>query len=350
MPEAFTVTIEKVGKTGRRPLEPTPLGPRDVRITTLYSGISAGTEMTAFRGTNPYLTKKWNTDTRLFESGSTTMVYPMAAFSYEEVGRISEVGSEVSKLKQGQIVWGTWGHKSEHVASEDWAVERLLPEGTDPRLGIFSQIGAIALNAVLDAEIRIGEFVAVFGQGVPGLMVTQLVRASGGTVIAVDQHEPRLEEAKASGASFTINSAEEPEVAQRIKQITRNRGADVSIEISGTYSALNEAIRSTAYNSRVVVSGFFQGEGLGLALGEEFHHNRIELVCSQIGGVAPGLDHRWDRLRLDQTLMHLVAEGKVDFGRLISHVIPIERAQDAFDLLNEHPEKALQVVLDFTGE
>jgi 2-desacetyl-2-hydroxyethyl bacteriochlorophyllide A dehydrogenase len=343
---AYHLTVEAPGRIGRDYHEPQPLGPHEVRIATLYSGISAGTEMTAFFGSNPFLNRRWDPQARIFVDDDTSWTYPMPAMGYEEVGRVVELGSAVTKVRLGQVVWGTWRHRSEHVAPEDWAAARLLPEAVDPRLGIFSQIGAIALNAVLDAGIRLGEVVAVFGQGVPGLMVTQLARLNGGTVIAVDRLASRLDHARALGAAHALNAAE-GDVAARIKSLTGGRGADVSIEISGAWPALHEAIRSTAYNSRVVACGFFQGEGQGLRLGEEFHHNRINLVCSQISGVNPGLDHRWDRARLDRTVMDLIAQGRVDFGRLISHTVPASRAQDAFDMLRDRPGDCLQVVLDF---
>jgi 2-desacetyl-2-hydroxyethyl bacteriochlorophyllide A dehydrogenase len=343
---AYHLTVEAPGQIGRDYHEPQPLSPQEVRIATLYSGISAGTEMTAFLGSSPFLDRRWDPERRLFVEGEQSWAFPMPAMGYEEVGRIVEVGRDVSKVRPGQVVWGTWRHRTEHVAHEDWAAVRILAEGVDPKLGIFSQIGAIALNAVVDAGIRLGEYVAVFGQGVPGLMVTQLARLNGATVIAVDRLASRLEHARASGASHVLD-ASEGDVAARIKEITGGRGADVSIEITGAWPALHEAIRSTAYNSRVIACGFFQGEGRGLRLGEEFHHNRINIVCSQISGLNPALDHRWDRARLDRTVMGLIAEGRVDFGRLISHTVPASQAQDAFDMLRDRPGECLQVVLDF---
>jgi threonine dehydrogenase-like Zn-dependent dehydrogenase len=344
----YQLTIEIPGRIGLATHEPQPLGPREVRIATLYSGISAGTEMTAFLGSSPFLNRSWDAKRRLFVEGQQSWTFPMPSMGYEEVGRIVEVGREVTKLQPGQVIWGTWRHRSEHVADEDWAAARVLAEGVDPKLGIFSQIGAIALNAVIDANIHLGEYVAVFGQGVPGLMVTQLARLNGATVIAVDRLAARLEKARELGAAHVIDSSSGDAAAQ-IKEITGGRGADVSIEISGAWPALHEAIRSTAYNSRVIACGFFQGEGQGLRLGEEFHHNRIAIVCSQISGVNPALDHRWDRSRLDRTVMGLVSEGRVDFGRLISHVIPALRAQEAFEMLRDRPGECLQVVLDFGG-
>jgi threonine dehydrogenase-like Zn-dependent dehydrogenase len=344
---AFTLTVEEPMRIGMAALPDQALKPSEVRIKTLYSGISAGTEMTAFMGSNPYLEKRWNPDKKLFENGTSSWSYPMPAIGYEEVGEIVELGKSVTGIKEGQLIWGFWGHKSHHVAEASWVMERFMPKGLDAINGIYSQIGGIALNAVLDSNVHLGERVAVFGQGVPGLMVTQLLKASGAEVIAVDRLAKRLDAAKLSGADHVVDGTK-GDVAEAIKKLTGGRGADVCIEITGSYHALHDAIRSVAYNSRVVVSGFFQGDGKGLRLGEEFHHNRIDLVCSQIGGVNPSIDHRWNRLRLDQTVMNLLAQGKIDFKKLISHTFKAKDAQAAFDILRHTPNDALQIVLDFT--
>jgi threonine dehydrogenase-like Zn-dependent dehydrogenase len=221
-----------------------------------------------------------------------------------------------------------------------------LPKGAHPEIGIFSQIGGIALNAVVDANIHLGETVAIFGQGALGLMVAQMAKANGATVIAVDRLNQRLNEAKKNGADHVVNGGE-TDAATAIKGLTGGRGADVTIEISGSSRALHDAIRATAYNSRVIACGFYQGEGKGLFLGEEFHHNRIQVICSQIGGLNPSLDHRWDRMRLDRTAIALNADGRVNFRKLISHRFNAADAQKAFDLLRDAPQDALQIVLDF---
>jgi threonine dehydrogenase-like Zn-dependent dehydrogenase len=342
----YQLTIEAPFKVGLTEYQEAVLAPGDVRIKTLHSGISAGTELTLFRGSNPYLTKSWDSTARLFRGDNGSWSLPQPAIGYEEVGRVVELGGEVVGINVGDLVWGAWGHKSSHVAKAAWVRDRLLPDGLEPIAGIFAQIGAIALNAVIDAQLRLTEVVAVFGQGVPGLMVTQLAKASGATVIAVDRHSARLDRAKASGADYVLQAGA-GDVAGAIKDLTGQRGADVSIEISGAYEALHEAIRATAYNSRVVVSGFFQGGAAGLALGEEFHHNRIALVCSQIGGVARDLDHRWDRLRLDRAIMALQLKQQVDFRSLISHRFPAKDLQAAYDLIHGDPGVPAQVVLDF---
>jgi threonine dehydrogenase-like Zn-dependent dehydrogenase len=85
-----------------------------------------------------------------------------------------------------------------------------------------------------------------------------------------------------------------------------------------------------------------------LSLGEEFHHNRISLVCSQISNVDPSLSYRWDRIRLIHTIMDLQARGSLNLRPVITHVIPFQQAAQAFRLLDETPDEALQIVLDFS--
>jgi threonine dehydrogenase-like Zn-dependent dehydrogenase len=97
----------------------------------------------------------------------------------------------------------------------------------------------------------------------------------------------------------------------------------------------------------VVASGFYQGEGNGLRLGEEFHHNRVELISSQIGGVPPELANRWSVDRLQRGFLELVGRGAVDPEPLITHRVPVEEAADAYVLLDTRPGDALQVVLEF---
>jgi threonine dehydrogenase-like Zn-dependent dehydrogenase len=263
---------------------------------------------------------------------------------YEEVGEIVEIGSAVEDLRPGQRLYGTWGHRTHHVAAADYVRDRLLPVGADPRIGIFSHIGAVALNGVHDAGIRIGDTVAVFGLGVPGQIVVQAARRSGARVIAVDPDPVRREIALRHGASEAIP----PEgAAEAIKAATDGRGADSCIEVSGAPPALSEAIRAVAYSARVVAMGFFQGEVAGLRLGEEFHHNRVQLICSQISGVAAEASYRWSKPRLWRTAVELQHEGALELIPLISHVARFAEAPDLFARLDRGEPGLLQAMLDF---
>jgi 2-desacetyl-2-hydroxyethyl bacteriochlorophyllide A dehydrogenase len=331
--------------------EDPPLGPHELRVRTLYSGISAGTEMTAYRGSNPYISKQWDAKNRLFlTSEAPSQPYPLSGWGYEEVGEVIEVSPNVTSLKIGDIVYGTWGHRTHHILQEEYANQRIKPHSLDSILAIYSHLGPIALNGILDANIHVGETVAVFGLGVLGQIIAQLAKLSGARVIGVDLIQKRLELAKQLGSTDLGLNPRETSAAEKIKELTEGRGADVSIEVSGSARALHEAVRATAYSAKVVALGFFQGEAQGLFLGEEFHHNRINIVCSQISNVDPALSYRWDRLRLIHTIMDLQARGLLNLRPVITHVIPFKKAAQGFQILDETPEQVLQVILDFSQQ
>ena len=323
------------------------LAAHEVRLETRFSGISAGTELTAYRGSNPYLHKRWDPARRLFvPDEQTSLAYPVRGWGYEEVGEVVETGAEAADVPLGARVYGAWGHRSTHIVTAEYARARLLRDGLDTIVGIFSQIGAIALNGLHDGRIRLGETVAVFGMGVLGQILAQGAQASGARVIAVDLHDFRLDLAHRLGVPVTINPSL-ISAAEAIKDLTGGRGADVCIEASGASQALNEAVRAAAYSARVVAMGFFQGEAQGLFLGEEFHHNRVNLVGSQIFGTDPELQYRWNELRLAQTAMRLQAEGVLNLRPLITHVEPLERAGGLFEALDTTPGEVMQAVIEF---
>ena len=137
------------------------------------------------------------------------------------------------------------------------------------------------------------------------------------------------------------------DAAETIKAMTGGRGADICIEVSGAPPALADAIRAVAYSSRVVAMGFFQGAVPGLRLGEEFHHNRVELVCSQISGTAPEAMHRWNKPRLWRTAIELQHHGILDLLPLITHAAPFADAPGLFDRLDHGEPGLLQAMLTF---
>jgi 2-desacetyl-2-hydroxyethyl bacteriochlorophyllide A dehydrogenase len=344
-----TLTLSAPHTLAYQETEDAPLKPDELRLKTLYSGISAGTELTFYRGTNPYLSKQWDATNRLFRSGgeaTATFPYPVTNLGYEEVGEVIEVGDAITDIPVGTHVFGTWGHRTHFVANEEYVRPRLMPQGAEPIFGIFSHLGAIALNGVHDAEIMLGDTVAIFGLGALGQIVAMMARRSGARVIAVDLHESRLQMAKELGADVTLNAAE-GSAAEAIKEMTKGLGADVCIEVSGSTHALNEAIRAVAYSARVVAMGFFQGEAKGLYLGNEFHHNRVNIVCSQISGVAPGISNRWTKLRLWQTAVRLQAEGWLDLRPIITHSAPFSDADSLYRILDERPNEVVHAVLEF---
>ena len=172
---------------------------------------------------------------------------------------VDRLGAPVPGLAEGDVVWGIWGHRSYAVVPADRLLGHVLPDGLDPVVGTFDRVGAVALNAVLAAESCIGEIVAVFGQGVIGLLATQLLVGQGIEVLAIDTQPARLELAERFGARPI--SALDGDVALAIRKLTDDRCADRVIELTGSYSALHEAIRCAGVDGTVVAGRVLSGTG-----------------------------------------------------------------------------------------
>jgi len=327
-------------------------GPGKVLLRTLYSGISHGTEMAWYRGTAPQAARAGVRD-GLFVDGPSAASYPCVQ-GYEEVGEVVAVGEGVRDVRPGERYATAHGHRQYAVVDPTGAYFQRLPDGFDPRHGIFLALGGVALDALLTSRIRLGESAAIFGQGVIGLLLVRLCRLAGvSPIIAIDPIASRREAAFRAGAHYAF-SPDAPNLGQTIRSYARGRGVDVAFEIAGSYRALHEGFRITANPYGLVVAGgFYQGEARGLYLGEEFHHSshgiggatRMVALSERIESHAAP----WGLRRVLDTVWRLITEGALPVGDLITHVFPASRADEAFRLVDEHPDQCLKVVLDMQG-
>ena len=330
--------------------EDAPLQPHQVRARAVLSGISHGTELNLFRGTSPFEEKEFDPELRLFRSRAGAP--PPLRLGYEWVGRVTEAGSQVEHLQPGDLVHMLLPHAETqtfdpHDVPYRQRVEP-LPAGLSPDQAVLLALGGVALAAVHDAHIKVGDRVAVFGLGVIGLLVVQLARLNGAAWIdAVDLYASRRALATDYGADCVLDPAA-CDVGLEIKSASSHRGADVAIEVSGHYAALQEAIRSVRKGGVVVAAGFYQGGGAALRLGEEWHHNRVTMVSSMAVWGNPHRDYPlWDRERVNATVTGLLVSGRLRSDGLITHRIPFDRAEEAYRLIDMHPERVLKVVLTY---
>ena len=217
-----------------------------------------------------------------------------------------------------------------------------LPETIVPEQAIFLGTTSIALQAIHDARIKVGDHVIVFGLGVLGLLTVQLARLNGAAWIdAVDPLTSRRQLARSFGANRTFDPME-TDIGMAIK--TSGTGADVTIEFSGNYAALHQAIRSVRMIGLVVAAGFYQGGGTSLRLGEEWLHNRVTMIASSRGWGNPHRDYpMWDRSRLRTAVYLLDSRRQTTGERLHIAQINFERAQEAYELINSGSPDVLKV-------
>jgi 2-desacetyl-2-hydroxyethyl bacteriochlorophyllide A dehydrogenase len=318
----------------REPLP--PLGPTDVRVRALVSGLSHGTEMLVYRGQVP-------TDLELdLPTLRGSFSFPIK-YGYASVGRVVEVGQGVAELTEGDLAFCLHPHQSEYVVPASLATR--LPPDAEPERGVFMANLETAVNISLDAAPRLGERVLVLGQGVVGLLVARLLRQTGaGLLMTVDAFERRRELSRSFAAADAVFSADE-DVVSRVRELTDGVGADVAVEVSGSPSALATAIDSVCFGGTVVVCSWYGTKPVAVPLGGAFHRRRLRLVSSQVGSIDAALQPRWNHRRR----LELAASfaGRLDLPKLITQRVPFERAAEAYRLVDEQPEQTVQVVLTY---
>ncbi len=317
-----------------RPEDVPPPRPGEVRVRALASAVSAGTEMLVYRGEVP---EDLPLDLPTFAGG---YGFPIK-YGYALVGRILDTGSGVENLSTGDPVFVHHPHQDVFVVPAETPVR--LPADLDPLLGVFAANLETALNVVHDAPLRLGETALVFGQGVIGQLVARLLALSGIRVLAVDPLEKRRELALAGGAHRAFESGED--LGTRVHEATDGRGADVTVEASGSGVALQAAIECVADEGTVVVASWYGTKPVSLALGGHFHRGRVRLRSSQVGRLSPELSARWDRARRMEMVVGLLRRLRLE--ELVSHRIPFERAPEAYRLLDERPGETVQVILAY---
>jgi 2-desacetyl-2-hydroxyethyl bacteriochlorophyllide A dehydrogenase len=307
----------------------------EVLVKALYSGISAGTELLVYKGEVP----EGFYPTLPTVSGSFS--YPIK-YGYALVGEVLEVGPGVKRLEPGMRVFAHHPHQGAFLVEEAQAYP--LPEGLEPRLGVFAANAETALNGLWDASLLLGETLVVLGLGVVGLLVVGLAKLAGTEkVFGLDPIEARREAASLLGADAAFGPDEAGLAA--LGQALGEEGADLVIEASGKPNTLNTALSLAGLDGRVVVLSWYGTRAASLRLGGNFHKNRLSLKGSQVSFLPPFLSRRWDKARRIQLALTLVE--RLALGSLITHTFPLGRAQEAFSLLEKRPYEALQVVFDY---
>ena len=357
--------VEGPGRVTVRQEPRAPVPPGAFRVTTLFSGVSAGTELSYVKGTNVLLSERWDADLGLFVPDAPDAGYPVTRLGYMEVATVTE--SRTPAVPAGSTVAMAYGHRTGYTGNPMADRFITLPPDLDPLLGIYvAHMGPICANGLLHAAADLsgpgvrslgdgvrGRQVAVVGAGVVGLLTALLARRHGAaSVVIVDPTAERRAVADALGFESLSPEGQEDAAAilkTRWRHTPGDRGADVVFQCRGQAKALHLALRLARPQATVIDLAFYQGGAAELRLGAEFHHNGLGVRCAQIGRVPRGLSHTWDRERLSaETIDLLRADGQAIRQHLVTAVIPFEDAPALFADLAARRRHELQVVLAFT--
>jgi threonine dehydrogenase-like Zn-dependent dehydrogenase len=299
--------------------------PGEVRVQAMRSAISAGTEMLLYRGEAP---AELAADPTLPALGG-KLAYPLK-YGYCMVG----------KTEQGQRRFAFNPHETAFNARSEDLLR--LPEGVGDEDAAFLPQVETAVNLMLDGKPRLGEKVAVLGQGVVGLLATAaLAKHPLSELLTMDNYPLRRQRSLNFGANHSL----EPANVKQALSLLGPRGADLVYELSGHPESLDLALQLVGEHGRVVVGSWYGQRRASVDLGGHFHRGRIKLISSQVSQIEPALRGRWDRARRFEVAWRLLAEIRP--SRLITHRFPFAKAVDAYKLLEQSPQDALGVVLEY---
>jgi 2-desacetyl-2-hydroxyethyl bacteriochlorophyllide A dehydrogenase len=330
---ASAVILPEPGRVEIRTVELPDPGPEDVEIRTVYSGISPGTERWVLTGRYNHM------------ADDVAGFYPCSP-GYQAAGVVERVGLAVTTIVPGDAVLtdGTrfvdpdikqrgptkGPHVSRHIERASQVTK--LPAGTDLAAASLFRLASVARHGIRLTNVANGETVVVLGQGMIGQMSAQAARRRGARVIASDLVPARVELSARFSADRAVDASKDDLAA--IVQSEYPGGADVVIDTTGSsqiFPLCRELMRD---EGRIALQGYYP-EPISI----DFHpthlkHTTVTFPCG------------WDTAD-DEAIAADLGSGQVTIAPLITHRFAWRNAGDAYQLILEHPEESLGVVLSW---
>lgn len=281
-----------LAEPGRAELRDEPLpppAPGEVRVRTLHSGVSRGTEGLVFRGEVP--ASEHQRMRAPFQMGD----FPAPVkYGYVSVGVVEQGPPELL----GRTVFCLYPHQTHYNVPAE-AVHP-LPPGVPAERAVLTANLETAVNALWDAAPRLGDRITVVGAGTLGLLVAWLAaRLPGCQVEVVDVRPSRADIVTQLGARFVLPENATPD-------------SDLVIHTSGQPAGLATALRLAGFEATVLELSWYGDRAVNVPLGEAFHSRRLTLKSSQVGQVATAQRARWDYKRRLALALSLLSEPVLD--------------------------------------
>ena len=325
-PQTVEVQQEEVGSGD--------LGADELLVESLYSVVSAGTELACLAGL-----EEW---------------FPFPGVpGYATVGRIVALGSSVTGLREGEVVLHYGGHQSYNRRTlGDFLLP--VPAGVDGKVAAMTRLATVAFTSIRVSNIEAGDFVAVAGLGAVGNLAAQLAQIQGGRVIGVEMSAGRIDLARQCGLEQTIDAARE-DAAERIRELTGGEGVATVIDTTGDARAIVAEMDWVAPRGELILLGTPRGEVQG---------DLTELLrgvhlwprgCVTLKGAHewrypamhdPNTKHSLERN--SRIAWWLQQTGRLQMHKLITHVVRPEDAPAVYESLATRKDEYVGVVFDWS--
>ncbi|GAB4335158.1 MAG: bi-domain-containing oxidoreductase [Calditrichia bacterium] len=364
-------------KTGKMELADVPipyLGSKNILVKVQASLISAGTEgMKVNTARKGYIGKakekpeqvKQVLETLQKEGIANTyrkVMNKLDAWSplgYSCAGEVVKVGADVTKFRIGDLVACAGQDIANHAeyVSVPLSLAAKIPVGVSPEEAAYTTLGAIALQGVRQADLKLGESCVVIGLGLIGQLTVQLLNSAGIDVFGVDINPQMVELAIQSGARLAFHR-DDDSLESIIARETAGYGADAVIITAGVNSTdpVELAGRILRKKGKVVVVGAVP---TGFSR-ENYYKKELELRMSCSYGPGrydpdyeeKGIDYpygyvRWTENRNMQAFLNLIKQKKINPSLLTTHTFELSEAKKAYELILDRREPFIGILLKY---
>ena len=283
---------------------------------------------------------------------------------YSCAGEVIEVGEGVTEFEVGDKVACAGAGYANHAEIVSVPVNLCvkLKNEADLKDAAYNTIGAISMQGVRQADLRLGESCVIIGLGLLGQLAALILKASGVTVIGVDVSEAAVKQAVDNNVVDLGLTRNAPGAEAQILDATKGHGADAVIIAAATSSLdpINFAGAIARKKGKVVVLGavptgfdrdpYWYRKELELKMACSYGPGRYDLNYEEKGIDYPLPYVRWTEKRNMEAFQDLIATGRIDIGYLTTHEFEFDNAKAAFDLVVSKSEPFTGIALKYDTE
>ena len=296
-----------------------------------YTVISGGTERACLLGMK-----------------NTVRKFPMS-LGYCGIGRVEKVGDNVKSVKVGDRVLVYHGiHSDYNIRGED-EITKVEDDEIPSVEAAFTIIASMGLGGVRKLEIELGESAMVMGQGLLGIFATQFLRLSGANpVIAADLNPARRELALALGADYAFDPTD-ADFVKRVNEVTKGRGVNGCVEVTGVSAAMNTALQCASYMGRISLLGCTRVSDCSVDYYTQVHRPGVKLIGAH-NFVRPKYEsypHHWTHHDDCRAILDMISSGRIKVKPIISRVMSPSDAPSIYRELANDSNFPIGTVFDW---
>lgn len=273
------------------------------------------------------------------------------SLGYCGIGFVLEIGKDVKTVGVGDRVLVYHGvHSNLNVREED-EITKVENDSIPSVEAAFTVIASMGLGGVRKLELELSESAMVMGLGLLGMFSVQFLRASGANpLIAADLNPERRKMALELGADYAFDPSE-PDFAEKVKSVTKGRGVNATVEVTGVSKAMLQALDCAAWMGRISLLGCTRVSDCSVDYYPQVHRPGIKLIGAH-NFVRPkheSYPHHWTHHDDCRAILDMIERGRIRVAPMIGRVVSPEACPEIYTQLCDDPAFPLGTVFDWTN-